>query len=364
VAELIELSPLRPYHEALGARFFTVAGRELPRGYGDPAGEYAAARDGVVLVDRWERTQLRLHGRDPVKMVQGLITNDLAGAEVGQGVYAALLTPKGKMIADLRAFRREAGDVWLDLDIAARPGALEHLRKFVPPLFARIDDLATRSGVLGLYGPGSRALVAEVLGVAPRVDLPEESFLEAELGGAPVLVMRTDYAGGEGYDLFAAEESLPALWEAASGAGARPVGHSTLEVLRIEAGRPRWGAELDETVIPLEAGLRDRAISQTKGCYTGQEVIIRILHRGRVNWHLRGLLLGEVPVPAAGVELFRPGEPKPVGRVTSACVSPLHDQTIGLGYVRREVEPPEVLRLGEPAGVEARVYELPLPLGV
>jgi folate-binding protein YgfZ len=142
------------------------------------------------------------------------------------------------------------------------------------------------------------------------------------------------------------------------------VGHSALEVLRIEAGRPRWGAELDETVIPIEAGLRDRAISQTKGCYTGQEVIIRILHRGRVNWHLRGLFLGDVPAPAAGVELFRPGESKPVGRVTSACLSPLHDQTIGLGYVRREVEPPEVLRLGDPEGSEARVYELPLPLGV
>lgn len=361
---MIESSPLRSYHEALGARFFTVAGRELVRGYGDPAGEYAAAREGAALVDRWERTQLLLHGREPVKMVQGLITNDLEGAAEGQGVYAALLTPKGKMIADLRAFRRGAGDVLLDLDIAARPGALEHMRKFIPPLFARIDDLGVRSGVLGLYGPTSRGVVGEVLGEAPRVDLPEESFLEVEFDGAPVLAARTEYAGGEGYDLFAPAEVLPALWEAASGAGARPVGQSALEVLRIEAGRPRWGAELDETVIPLEAGLRDRAISQTKGCYTGQEVIIRILHRGRVNWHLRGLFLGEAPVPAAGVELFRPGEPKPVGRVTSACLSPLHDQTIGLGYVRREVEPPEVLRLGEPEGPEARVYELPLPLGV
>jgi folate-binding protein YgfZ len=361
---MIETSPIRPFHEALGARFVTMAGRELVRGYSDPAAEYAAIRDDVGIVDRWDRTQVRLHGRDPLKMVQGLITNDLEGAPEGQGVYAALLTSKGKMIADLRAFRRSGGDIWLDLDCAARPGAIEHLRKFVPPLFARIDDLGVRSGVLGYYGPRSRAIVSGLLGVELRVDLAEESVLEAEFDGAPVLVVRTEYTGGEGYDLFASAELLPGLWEAAVSAGARPVGQSTLEVLRIEAGRPRWGAELDETVIPLEAGLRDRAISQTKGCYTGQEVIIRILHRGRVNWHLRGLFFGDAPVPAVGVELFRPGEEKPVGRVTSATISPLYDQAIGLGYIRREVEPPAVLRLGTPDGTEARVYELPLPLGV
>jgi glycine cleavage system aminomethyltransferase T len=262
---VIESSPLRPHHEELGARFVTVAGRELVRSYGDPAGEYAAIRDGVGVVDRWERTQLRLHGRDPVKMVQGLITNDLAGAPAGVGVYAALLTAKGKMIADLRAFQRAAAEVWLDLDVAARPGALEHLRKFVPPLFARIDDLGVRSGVLGVYGPRARGLVSELLGVELRVDLPEESFLEARFEDAQVMVVRTEYTGGEGYDLFAAAEVLPMLWAGASAAGARPVGQSALEVLRIEAGRPRWGAELDENIIPLEAGLRDRAISQTKG---------------------------------------------------------------------------------------------------
>lgn len=360
---MIEPSPLRAYHERLGARFATVAGRELARGYGDPPAEYAAVREGVGIVDRWDRTQLRLHGRDPVKMVQGLITNDLAGAPEGQGVYATLLTAKGKMIADLRAFLRDESDVWLDLDIAARQATIEHLRKFVPPLFARVDDLGVRSGVLGVYGPAARELVASVLGLELAADLPEESFHEATFQDGAVLAMRTDYTGGEGYDLFAAAELLPPLWEALTGGGAQPVGHSTLEVLRIEAGRPRWGAELDDNVIPLEAGLRDRAISQTKGCYTGQEVIIRVLHRGRVNWHLRGLFLGEAPIPAAGTELFRPDEPKPVGRITSACSSPLHDQAIGLGYIRREVEPPAVLRLGDPAGPEVGVYELPLPIG-
>lgn len=360
--EMIEVSPLRSYHEALGARFVSVAGRELVRNYGDPAGEYVALRDGVGVVDRWDRVQVRMHGRDPVKMVQGLITNDLAGAPAGRGVYAALLTSKGRMLAELRAFRRDSGDVLLDLDTGSRPGALEHLRKFVPPLFARLDDLGARSGVLGVYGPGARSTLSELLGLVDWEGEAEESFREVEFGGGSVLVVRTEYTGGEGYDVIAPSELLPELWEGLTGAGARPVGQSALEVSRIEAGRPRWGAELTETVIPLEAGLRDRAISQTKGCYTGQEVIIRILHRGRVNWHLRGLFLGEVPVPSAGTEFFLAGEPKPVGRLTSACVSPLYDQVIGLGYIRREVEPPATLRLGDPDGPEVRVHELPLPL--
>lgn len=357
-----ERSPLRVYHEELGARFFSVAGREVVRNYGDPAGEYAAIREGAGLVDRWDRVQLRLYGRDPLQMVQGLISNDLAGAPAGRGVYAALLTPKGKMIADLRAFRLGSGDVLLDLDAGARPGALEHLCKFVPPLFARIDDLGARSGVLGVYGPDSRGVVSAVLGLGDWEGEGEESFREVEFGGGSVVVIRTEYTGGEGYDVVASADLLPSLWEALVGAGARPVGASALEVSRIEAGRPRWGAELTESVIPLEAGLRDRAISETKGCYTGQEVIIRVLHRGRVNWHLRGLFLGEIPVPAEGTEFFRPGEEKPVGRLTSACLSPLYDQVIGLGYIRREVEPPATLRLGSPDGPEVVVHELPFPL--
>jgi len=356
-----ESSPLRSYHEGAGARFVSVAGREAVRNYGDPAGEYAAIRGGAAVVDRWDRVQLRLHGRDPLKMVQGLITNDLAGAPEGRGVYAAMLTPKGKMIADLRAFRLGSGEVLVDLDAGARPGAVAHLRKFVPPLFARIDDLGGRSGALGVYGPSARGVVAEVLGLGDWAGEGEESFREVEFGGGAVVVVRTGYTGGEGYDLVASAELLPSLWEGLVGAGARPVGQSALEVARIEAGRPRWGAELTEAVIPLEAGLADRAISTTKGCYTGQEVIIRILHRGHVNWQLRGFFLGEIPVPAEGAEFFRPGEEKVVGRLTSACVSPMYDQVIGLGYVRREVEPPARLRLGAPDGPDVVVHELPFP---
>jgi folate-binding protein YgfZ len=358
---MAENSPLQAIHERHGARFAELHGRLVPRNYGDAGAEYAAVRERAGVADRWDRALIRVYGRDPLRMIQGLITNDLAGAPSGQGVYAAFLTAKGKMVADLRAFRRPDGDIVLELDVGALENAMEHLRKFVPPLFARFEALET-AGVLGVYGPASREMVERALGIQVPADLREEGFVTVDVDGGGALVARTLEYGEDGYDLILPTDALEGVWESLVEAGARPVGYAALDVLRIEAGRPRWGAELDESVIPLEAGLRDRAISQTKGCYTGQEVIIRILHRGHVNRHLRGVKLGDAPAPAAGTELFPPGGEKAVGRITSACHSPLHEQTIALAYVRREVEPPAELRLGAPDGAVARVFELPIPI--
>lgn len=358
-----ETQSLEALHEELGARFGTVAGRQVPRNYGDPAAEYDAVRRAAGVADRAERVALRVYGREPVKMIQGLITNDIAGAPEGQGVYAALLTPKGKMIADTRVFRRPCGELLMDVDAAALDGVLAHLKKFVPPLFARVEPLDGVLRVLGVYGPESREVLARATGAELPADLAEEAYVTVAFGDAELLITRTGYVGEEGYDVFVPESSAAEVWRALMEAGARPVGHGALEVLRIEAGVPRWGAELDESVIPIEAGLRDRAISTTKGCYTGQEVIIRILHRGRVNRHLRGLTLGEEPAPAPGTELFRAEDGKSIGRITSACASPLHRQTIALGYVRREIEPPAVVRLGAADGPEVEVFELPIPIG-
>lgn len=371
----MEAGVLHQVHEALGARFGEADGREVVRHYGDPGREYAAARSGAVVVDRVDRAVVRMYGRDPVRMIQGLVSNDVAGAAPGQGVYAAMLTAKGKMLADLRVLRRAQGDLLLELDAGALAGVLDHLRRFVPPLFARFEDASAAIGVAGVYGPAARQVVGAALDVPLPDGMAEDAFVAVALPDAgesagpsrpgdgaawqEALVVRTLYAGVDGYDVVVPRDRLEAVWRALVEAGARPAGHGTLETLRIEAGRPRWGAELDENVIPLEAGLLERAISQTKGCYTGQEVIVRILHRGHVNWHLRGLLLGDAPAPARGAPLMRAGETKPVARVTSACASPARGQTIALGYVRREVEPPAELRLGGPDGPPVQVVALP-----
>lgn len=259
-------------------------------------------------------------------MIQGLVTNDVAGAEINTPVYAAFLTPKGRMIADARIIRRPDNDIWIEADVRALENIEAHLKKSVPPLFARSERL-TELRVVGVYGPD-----------ASGVNITSE------------LQLATSYAGVPGVDhVVRGEITLPELPR---------LGFGELEVMRIEAGSPKWGAELTEDVIPLEAGLRSVAISETKGCYTGQEVIIRILHRGHVNRHLRGLLLGQAPVPQAGTGLVRPGDGKVVGKITSACMSPLLQQTIALGYVRREVQPGEQVTAGD---ASAQVVELPFP---
>jgi len=355
--------PLMP--DSPAAPSIDIAGRAIARDYGDPDAEYRAVRESAGAAQRGDRARIRLWGKDPVKMMQGLVTNDLQKSPAGQGVYAAMLTPKGRTIAELRVFRRElpeGAEVLLDLPREALAGTMDHLKRMVPPMFAKVADVSDTLAQLGVYGPRSRQMVAALLGIEPPRE--EDAHAEASFEGTPVMAAATRVAGLEdGFDLFVAAEGAGALWAALTAAGARPVGRDTLETLRIEAGRPRYGAELTEEIIPTEAfeetGLMARAVSFTKGCYTGQEVIIRIAHRGHVNRHLRGLLLGDAPAPEAGTRLFGPETGKDVGWITSVARSPLLGQTVALGYVRREVEPGGTVRVGSAEGPAAAVARLP-----
>jgi tRNA-modifying protein YgfZ len=283
---------------------------------------YADARSRAALIERTDRAVTRLYGRDPVRMIQGLVTNDVANTPVGTPVYAAFLTPKGKMIGDARVIRHANNDVWIEADMAALENIETHLKKTVPPLFARAERISD-ARVIGVYGPASAG-----------VDIASE------------LQLATSYTGDAGIDFIVrGQATLPDLPR---------LTYDELETLRIEASSPRWGAELNEDVIPLEAGLRHTAISETKGCYTGQEIIIRILHRGHVNRHLRGLLLEDAHVSRDAEITTREG--KTVGKVTSACNSPMLRQTIALAYIRREVTPGETVFAN---GAPAAVVELP-----
>lgn len=360
-------SPLRTHHEALGARFTEVFNREVPRNYGDPAAEYRAAHRSAVLVDRSGRGLVRAYGRDPVGMVHGLATADIQAVTERQGVYSAMLTPKGRMVAEMRVFRRGA-ELLIDTSYAALPGLMAHFRKYVPPLFAEFQDVSDDWSMLSVFGPRAREYVGGGLSVSMPAFMPEcgavWTSIHKQVPGlgpddADVLIARTCYTGMDGYDIFVPTAAVEATWTALRDDGLVPAGHGTLDVLRIEAGQPRWGSELTEDVIPLEAGLRERAISETKGCYTGQEVIVRILHRGHVNRRLRRLRFGDLPTPDAGTKLIRPSDGRVVGVVTSACYSPLVKETIGLGYVRREVIPPARLHIGTQDGPGVGVSELP-----
>lgn len=352
-----------------------------PRHFGDPAAEYRAAQEGVAVMDRSDRARWLVVGRSPVQMVNGLSTNRVpdAPAPVGEGIHrgrslhAIFLTPKGKMLTDLRTVRLgvdEREDLLLDLPAAGASNAREHLRRFLPPRFARVVEVSDGTGHLTLVGPGAAACLAETLEFGGGEDewsgLEPGHFLvngelDVEEGVWPaerILVVRPELESGiDGFDVVGASETLAALIERWTDAGVTRIGQGVWETLRVEAGRPSYGVDLDDRTIPLEADLGSIAIDRTKGCYTGQEVIIRILDRGHVNRHLRGLRFQQGSTPPAGTELHSVELGKVVGTVTSAVESPRAGGPVGLGFVRREVELPGTVRIGAPDGPEVEVVE-------
>src|SRR5688500_12558658 len=180
-------SALRPLLEQAGAAFGEVAGREVARHFGESAAEYRAVREAAGVAERADRARFRLWGKDPARMMHGLITNELLKVDAGRGVYAAMLTAKGRMIADVRVFRRADGEVLVDVAREALEGTREHLKKMVPPLFARWADATDEIAEIGVYGPGARELLARVLD-AEIPALAEDAFVEPEYAGARLLV--------------------------------------------------------------------------------------------------------------------------------------------------------------------------------
>ena len=368
-------SQLHDLHLEAGAVFTELCGVQMPRHYGDPRREYEAAVTRYAVKDRSYRARLSVSGRSPVQMLHGVLTNSvpqgpsLAEGDVlaGQGVYSALLTPKGKMVTDLRVLwlgTEEEEGLLLDLPPTGKDGTLEYFRRTLPPRFATVEDRSHELGMITVVGPEAATVVSDDVlegrvGASALEGLsPGEYRVAASSDGTSVHVVRQDGVGPSAFDLIADMESLREIWSRLTEAGGTPMGQGVWETLRIEKGRPAYGIDMDESTIPVEAGIQARAIDDGKGCYTGQEVIVRIRDRGKVNWLLRGFRLGDVPSPAAGAELFREGEEKVVGRITSAAESPAFGETIALGYVRSEVEVESEVRLGTPTGAPALVMEV------
>jgi tRNA-modifying protein YgfZ len=338
---------------------------------------YGAAVDGVGVVDRTDRVLFLVTGKAPGRMMTGVATGTMPsdptevepGIRAGRAFYSLILTPKGKVVTDLRLFRLEPGEegaLLLDLPSSGVPGARAHFGKYMPPRFARVGEPEEPLGMLTVLGPEGPELVSrEVLGL--RVDAPvlagleegEERVGEGAPGPVGLRVVRSGDAAPITLDILGPRGILDTLKARLLEVGAEAVGPDVLEALRIEHGRPAFGVELDEDTLPPEAGVHVRAIDHAKGCYTGQEVIVRIRDRGRVNRHLRGLFLGsEAELPTPGTPLFIDGRDGPAGEIRSAVRSPRFGQGIGLGYLRRELEPPGEARLGAPEGPPVQVRAL------
>jgi len=316
--------------------------------------DYDTLTRACGLLDRSERGKLAVTGAGAVEFLNGQLTNELSTLSPGEGCYAAFLTHKGKMLGDLRilaggsAAQAQPRELLLDTERSTLQALFDMIRRFKVGYEVELHKRTLESGLLSLIGPEATA----VAGAEQLPDL-EHAHAEGSVEGVPVRAVRTDV----GVDLLCEASDTEALATVLRARGALPVSEEAVECLRIEHGRPRYGADLDDSVIPQEAGLNERAVSFTKGCYVGQETVARLFYRGKPNRHLRGLRLSGPVEPGAELHL---GE-RVVGRVSSSAVSPRLGP-IALALVRREAEPGSTLDLGED-GLSAEVLELPFPVG-
>jgi folate-binding protein YgfZ len=303
--------PLRsPLHDRLaldGAVFGEREGWLVAQRYA--AGvevEYAAGHAGAVA-DRSARGAVAVGGRDAARLLQSIVTNDVEALAVGASVYALLLTPKGRPLADMHVLRRATEEFLLLCEPDAHDVVASAVRRYRLASRATVDDARGAVAAVALLG-GSEAPPGELVALAGP--------LGPELVGEPAAVA--------------------AAWSALRAAGAQPVGAEAFEILRVERGAPRLGAELDEQVLPAEAGVVERAVSFSKGCFIGQEPVARLHYRGHPNRTLRRLVFaGGAPQLPATIEVGG----RDVGRVTSAARVPgAAAHAVGLGYVRREVD--------------------------
>lgn len=304
--------------------------------------QYRQLREECGLLDRSERGKLIVSGSEAADYLQGQLTNDVEALAPGEGQYAALLDRKGHMQADMRVLRLSSDEIWIDTEPEALAAALRHLEMYKIGREVAIADVGPERAILSLIGPRS----VEIAGTAA---LPEYAGEATTVHGVECLAVGT----ANGIDLIAKAAEAERLRDALIGAGAVAVGPEAEEIVRIEAGTPRFGAEMGTETMPAEAGIVERAVSFTKGCYIGQEPVARLHYKGRPNRHLRGLQLS---APAAPGSSLRLGE-KEVGKIGSSSVSPARGP-IALAIVRREAEPEAELVVGED-GVTARVIDLP-----
>jgi tRNA-modifying protein YgfZ len=305
---------------------------------------YQALRRTAAVVRRGDRGVLTVTGADRLTWLQGLLTNDVAGLPPGGACDAAYLTPQGRMIAELRVINL-ADQVLLDV-----PGSLaESLRARLDALLfsedAQITDRSSELAIVDLHGPEAPGVMG---GVTPDIDDVAKAIVQDSAYGVP------------GYSLVAGMRDEDEVVRRLVAGGAVETTLETLDVVRVEAGRPAFLIDMDEQTIPLEAGIEHRTISFTKGCYVGQEVIVRVLHRGggRVARKLVGFTLPKGVLPKAGDLVSTDRE---AGRLTSVAWSPALERGIALGYVRRDAaEPGTVVMVQADSGpIPATVTVLP-----
>lgn len=349
---------LEALYQQLGAVWTTAGGCRLPERFGEVATECRAVREQAGVTDSTDCTYLEASGSDAARFIHGMVSNQVQDLSSGDGRYALLLDAQGHILADLYVLRL-AETLLLETHWTLREKLRSTLEKFIIADDVEFTDQSDQLTALTVEGPAAR----ELLNATGTAKLPEGEggHVEARLAQAPVRIVATGETGEDSYRLIFPVEYAQNIWEALEAhrdtIAWLPVGQTALNILRVEAGTPRYGADMDERTLPPEASLEARAISYSKGCYVGQETVERIRSRGHVNRKLVGLYLPDRPLPATGARLSAEG--KEVGWVTSVVESP-ELGGIALGYVRREFLAPGT-KLALPSNQRAEVASLPFP---
>jgi folate-binding protein YgfZ len=330
--------PLHEAHHGLGAVFVEEAGILVPDYYAGPEGEYDAALTGAVVFDRSHHGKVEVTGDDAVKFLHNLCSNDVKGLAPDAGCEALFCTATGKVVAHALIYRSppKGNRELLALDLAPGTAAktLKHLDRFIISEDVELADRTPQFVQLHLAGPGAANLLTRLAGADLALAPLQQRTVTIATG--PAVVRRHDPLGLPGFDVLCGLEQAEGMWLRLLEMGARPAGRRAYETLRIEAGTPTYGVDLDETTFAPEVGRIPQTISYTKGCYLGQEPIVMARDRGQVNRTLLGLKLPEGLAPTGSL-LYRDG--KEVGRVTSSVVSP-RAGAIALAYVRRGSQAP------------------------
>src|SRR6185437_1968061 len=367
-------TPIKSEHEKLGATFGEYFGCALPRDYGDVAREYKFARDSAGLIDKNYRAVISFTGKDRARYLNAMLTNNIRDLAPGHGNISLLLSPQGRIMAEVETLALDDRLLVVSYTMI-RQRLIETFDKFIIMDDVTLEDLTDRTGTLALEGPKTPAIIRELCGLdlssLDELDHTEAIAQIAKEDGANIPCRIVKYSRGEtpGADFIVDREHLHALWnlllEAAQRHGGGPVGYAALNILRLEAGIPRYGADFDENQIPHQAALEKTHINFSKGCYTGQEIVERVRSRGHIQRQRVLLRFAAEAVPNAGEPLFASNMEggaegnTEVGFVTSAAKSPATGAIIGMGYVRHEHSAPGS-KLTWKYG-EAEVLESPAP---
>ncbi len=353
-------SPLTELHRANGADLLEEDDWLLPLNFGDSVQEYQTVRSQVGLMDLFQRSLLQFTGTDRVSYLQGMVSNDVKALTPGEGIQATVLDVNGKIQADVRILCTDEFFL-MDLWTTLKERIITHLNRYLIADDVEISDLSDKYGLLSLQGPKARHTLEEILS-PDQIPSKELGHITFRIGAHEVRIIRSTHTGEEGFDLMIPLQVLEAtalqIQEAGKKFSLQWIGTEAQELLRVEAGIPRYGVDMSEENILLEAGL-EQAVSFEKGCYLGQEVIERIRSRGHVNKKLVGLLLqGDI---AADRDDKIQANGKEIGRVTSSILSPAFKRPLALGYVHRDYTSPGTKVFIDHSGTKIKAEISPLP---